>query len=450
MSEINGSTVAIDANHEWWKDDTIFENKYAEECKLEEKKKNLPFDGKLKKEEIQLLRECSYTDEEIKQVQYYVYKYREYLTGFIDLIGDKAKPTKQLLFNLKHFGYLLEADPEKVVSKAGIVTRNLTADKLVRAFGPLFLKNKQIFEKRREFSDILSFAKYLPDKIEIPKEPVIWTPNHHFKDDVLASYLATKRASYILFGSLPQFYNSFDGVLAYLIGSYMTNRKNDISKSASVAKSIYGSKLGVDTLCFPEGVWDKSLNQLLLEFWKGIYLIAQETGEKVVPIIHYIYDPTLQIPSKLNPIHTIVDDPFDITYFSERAGLNYLREILATWYDAMMEKYGHTTREDLMKFYENRAYAYNSNLTSKDFEKRPITAHEAGEIYFLDLLQTVEYYDTSIETTAAYQSKTIIRPETAFQDIAKIKNVTPENVRNVLDASSLVRTRKLENYQSRF
>lgn len=409
--------------------------------------KTITFDGKLKEEEIQLLRDCSYTDKDILKIQYYVDKYKEHLTGFIDLVGDRAKPTKQLLFNLKHYGSLLNDTPENVISKKDVVLRRLIIDRLVKAVGPSQMKNKQIFEDR---SDYGGFAANLDKEIQLPKEPVIWTPNHHFKDDVLGSYLATKRPAYILFGSVPQFYNSIDGILANLIGSYMTNRKVASSKTASVDKAVYGQSLGIDTLCFPEGVWDKLPHELLLEFWKGVYLIAQRTGGKVVPIIHYIFDPTLQVPSELNPIHTIVDDPIDIASMSEKAAMDYLREVIATWYYMMMEKYGEMSREHLMKFYENRACFYNENLTSSNFEKRPITSHEAFEIYLLDLLETVEYYDTSIETSYDYRSKEIIRPEDAFMNIANIKNVNSTNVGDVLAAKELVRTRKREDYQRRF
>ncbi len=43
-------------------------------------------------------------------------------------------------------------------------------------------------------------------------------------------------------------------------------------------------------IVFPEGVWNKSPNALSLELWPGIYRIACETGAKIVPIVHYIYD----------------------------------------------------------------------------------------------------------------------------------------------------------------
>ena len=411
------------------------------------------FDGKLTEQELLNLKLSGFSEKEINLIKEYVYKYREHLTGFVDLVGDRKAPSRQFLYNIKHYGHLLEDDPKKVISKKDVLLRKLIMDKLIKLIGPSQLKNKQIFENRNY---LMSNAKdktsdIKPDPgIVLPKEPVIWTPNHHFKDDVLASYLATERQAYILFGSLPQFYNDFDGVLANLVGSLITNRKVSSSKRASVDKALRAQELGSDILCFPEGVWNKYPHEILLQFWSGVYQIANKNGSKVVPICHYIYDPTLQIDSEINPIHTVVDNPIDITQFSEKAGLEYLRDVLATWYSLMMEKYGEATREGIIKFYENRALTRNPDLSADEFEKEPLTTHEAYELYLMDLLETVDWYDSEIELSYDYRPKDIIRPEEAFADIADIQNITPNNIWNVIEAKRLVKMRKREDYQRRF
>lgn len=417
-----------------------------------EKEKKKPFDGKLTEIELINLKKNGFSEKEIKMIESYVYKYREHLTGFVDLIGDREAPSRQFLYNIKHYGYLLEDDPELVISKKDVLLRQLIIDRLIKLVGPSQLKNKQVFENR----NYLKSSKDDMDNVKkdsgiiLPKEPVIWTPNHHFKDDVLASYLATQRQAYILFGSVPQFYNTFDGVLANLVGSLMTNRKVSSSKHASIKKAGRAIDFGSDILCFPEGIWDKYCNEILLQFWPGIYQIAKEKGTKVVPIIHYIFDPTLQIDSEINPIHTTVDDPIDITQFSEKAGLEYLRDVMATWYYLMMEKYGHTTRENIINFYENRALDRNEKLTKVDFEKRRLTSHEAFELYLMDLLETVDWYDSEIELSYDYRPKGIVRPEDVFGPISNIKNSNYRNVTNIMEARQLVKIRKQEDYQRRF
>lgn len=414
--------------------------------------KKREFDGKLTETDIRNLQKHGFSEKEIELIKNYVYKYRDHLTGFVDLIGDREAPSRQFLFNIKHLGYLLEDDPRLVISKKDILLRKLIIDKLFRTIGPTQLKNKQIFENRnflrKDPNDDTPVEK--DAKIILPKEPLIWTPNHHFKDDVLASCLAAKRHAYILFGSVPQFYNTQDGILAHLVGSLMTNRKVSSSKHASTQKAGRAIKLGSDILCFPEGIWDKLPHELLLQFWKGVYEIANENGIKVAPIVHYIYDPTLQIPNKVNPIHTVVDDPIDITQFSEEAGLRYLRDVMATWYYLMMEKYGKSSREELIKFYEQRALIRNPELSKENFQKNPLTSHEAFDLYMLDLLETVDWYDKEIELSYDYRPKNIVRPEDVYAPIANIKNPTSHNMAEVLAAKNLVLTRQREDYQRRY
>lgn len=56
-------------------------------------------------------------------------------------------------------------------------------------------------------------------------------------------------------------------------------------------------------------------------------------------IVHYIRDCSSQEK----------DNPIRIDNLSERAALEYLRDVLATWYYLMMEVYGKTTRENLLR-----------------------------------------------------------------------------------------------------
>ncbi len=407
-------------------------------------KENFAFDGKLTAEELKILRENLVNEKQIQNIEHYLNKYKEYLCGFSDLVGDYGLPTKDFFKNIKKYGYLLENDPIKVINKKDVIFRKFT-NKLIKKVGPTFLASQQIFENR----NYLKNNSNIPDSgIILPKEPVIWTSNHYFKDDALGSILAAKRPTYFLFGSLPQFYNDADGATANLIGSLIVNRKVKSSKQASFEKVKRALALKTDVLWYPEGVWNKTPNQLILDLWRGIYCFANETGTKLVPIIHYVFDPTRKIDKSINPIHTVIDDPVDLTQFTEKQGLEYYRDIMATWYYLMMEKYGKWTRKELMNFYEQRAIA--RNVKPAELKERPLSIHEAYEIYMYDLQDQVAQYDKEIELSADYRPKSKIRPEDAFENIANIKNTTPENVWNVIEAQQIVRERKREDYQRRF
>lgn len=84
------------------------------------------------------------------------------------------------------------------------------------------------------------------------------------------------------------FYNTIDGITAWLIGVVMANRKISASKKAAIPKAVQAMNYGADLLIYPEGTWNISQNVLVLDLWPGIYRIACETGAKIVPIVHYL------------------------------------------------------------------------------------------------------------------------------------------------------------------
>ena len=409
------------------------------------------FDGKLTEEELLRLRDASFTEKQICKICNFVEEYKDYLSGFSDLVGDDLVPSNLFCFNIKHIGKLLDGNPDKVLSKQGVKLRRLTAARLIRLLAGNFIASKQIFENRNKLLNKTDVnGKCIADNgIKLPKEPVIWASNHHFKDDIVASVRAAKRPVYIMLGSIPAYYNTFDGILAFLVGTILINRKVKESKRASIPKANKAIDYGADILWYPEAVHNKTANQLILDIYNGIYRLANENGTKVVPVVHYMFDPTQKILThKLNPIHTVVDDPIDLTQFSEKAGLEYLKEVISSWYYLMLEKYGKISREELFEAYRQRAILYG--VSEEELESRPLTTAEIGELYNLDLRSTVTSYDRSIETMSNFENKSIIKPEDAFADIANIKNSKLENVFDVIQASKLVRARKYENYQKRF
>lgn len=454
---------------------------------MENKDKNT-FNGKLTQEELAELRKRLVSEKEIRKIEYYLTKYKEYLSSYRDLVGDNLKPDKFFFFNLKHFGYLLENDPKKVISSKSIAWRRAIIHPLIKKLGPSFMNSKQIFENRLDLllerdyrTKTNSDLETLPDLgITLPKEPVIWTLNHHFKDDALASVLACQRSIYILFGSIPQFYNTFDGILAYLIGSLIINREVKSSKNASIDKMKQALNLGTDIMYAPEGVWNKHPHELLLHLWPGIYKLAMDTGVNLVPVVHYIYDHTQKIDKEHNPIHTVVDEPVNIAELglSEKAALDYYRDIMATWYYLMMEKYGYAkkyeldipkteplldedlanlTDEELKEYYHQLIAFYYNQLVNSD---TPLTTRQialrgynnslcAWEAYQKDLMDTVDRYDLKVETTSHYQPSDITTLYDVYKDIAKLP-ITPKNKDTVNYARKLIKEYQQNDFQSRF
>lgn len=351
-------------------------------------------------------------------------KFENSISDLSDFFADKD-PNLLSYFLIYKLGYLLDSNPDNVLSEDGVRIRR-AINPIVKAVAVKFLKSRQIIENRKKLLDPNS--KELDKGITLPSAPVIWAPNHSFTDDILATVLAADRHAYILLASLPQVYNTLDGITSWLNGAILINRKVRESKRSTIPKAKKVFEYGSDIIMFPEGVWNKTPNKLLLHFWPGIYRLAKETGAAVVPVAHYIEDPTLQ--KKNNAIHTVVDDPVKIDYMPEKEALEMLREIIGTWYYLMMEKYGQTTRNEALTGYVDSVEAWEQQLN--------------------DRVSTVSRYDRQIEFFADYRPKDIIEPEAVFDSIANIENVTADNILHVVDAKKIVKNRYRNNFQNRF
>lgn len=332
-------------------------------------------------------------------------------TALFYILGDKLN-------------YLLKNNPEETISKTGIKIRK-KLNYLIKKIGPSFLSSMQVIENRNVLMNPGSLEE--DKEVSVPDKPVIWIANHAFKDDTLASILAAKRNAYIMFGSLPQFYNTFDGITAWLNGVVMTNRKVNSSKKSSISKALYAMSLGADLFIFPEGVWNKSPNELMIDFWPGVYRIAKETGAEIIPIIHYLEDRNDN--NKDDVIHTVVDEPISIECFTEEDALTMLRDKMASWYYLMMEKYGQDTRAGVLKGYE--------------------TSKEAWEEHLKKRVATADRYDVEIELCADYRPKTKVRPENVFESIANLEE-KEENEHHVEYAKQLVKKQRENDFQRRF
>ena len=343
------------------------------------------------------------------------------ITGPADFFGE-AKPSVLFYPMVRLMRPLLSCNPDKMISKTSMRIRKILHPILLKLL-PLFLEYKQVFESKNALLGIDA-----PDTpLELTNEPVIWCPNHGFKDDVAAS-LSVVRHAYILFGSFPMFFNTLDGVGAYINGVAMCNRKVKASKIASMEASRKLLNMGMDILIFPEGVWNKTPDKLLLDLWPGAYRLAQETGSKIVPVIHYLADPHKKYEG--NVIHTVIADPISMDGLSEEDGLSLLRDTMATWYFLLMEKYGQTTREELLNGFE--------------------TADDAWEDYIAMHTGCVGYYDKEIELCADYRPKHIIRSEDVWQSVANIQNIHIGNATYVKYARELVAREKRRDFQRSF
>lgn len=345
----------------------------------------------------------------------------ESITSPADLLGSK-KPSVLFRPMVGLLSHLLTGQPEDLLSRGSMGLRRLIHP-IIKLVGPLLLEHPHVFED----PDALMGQPKSKEKQKLPDTPIIWCANHRFKDDILCTVLSS-RHGYILFGSLPAFFNTFDGVAAYLNGVILCNRKIKARKHIAQATTIRALNMGKDMIIFPEGVWNKHPNTLILALWHGIYRAAKETGASIVPVIHYLAEP--QKKHKTNKIHTVVGDPISVAHLTEDEAIALLRDTMATWYFLLMERYGRTTREELLSGYDS--------------------ADEAWADFLRVHTGRIQYYDKEMECAADYRPRSIARPEAVWQAVADIQHIHQGNVLHVQYARELLMKQKQLDYQRRF
>ena len=237
-----------------------------------------------------------------------------------------------------------------------------------------------------------------------------------------------KRNGYILFGSLPTFFQSIDGLTTWINGVVMINRKVKKSRLSAQEKMVAALSEGADLLMYPEGVWNKTPHQLMLDIYPGIYRMAKKTGAQIVPIIHYFND--VADKSDDNMIHTVIDNPLTVEGMEEKEFCTVLRDLMCTWLWRMMERYGVSTREEVLKGFTNSKVAWEKEL-----------ADRVGE---------VNEYDLEMEISADYRPKNKTRIQDVYYPISKVDNISPYNAEFVAKAVNRVNIEKELDFQRRF
>lgn len=302
-----------------------------------------------------------------------MYKYK------VDM--ENAKLFWRIMYHL-YYDRLLSYDPKGVVSKKGVIIRKKIA--------PLILK---VLPKINPYE--LEIIQKEPIPKEYKERPIIYTPTHGFKDDVLNTILTIQDHGYILFGSVDELFKTFDGLFALIWGSVPVVREDKESRSTSISKMVRAINLGTNGIVFPEGAWNLSDNALALKLYPGFYRIAQETNAVIVPVATHIEG---------KKCYSIQGKAIDIINdgFTEKQACSYLRDVLAT-----------------LKYELMLVGSDYSNQKRAELEKE-IPLREQWELYKAYLKKQPKYYIEEKEKNYPYKDKNIITEEEVFNFLNNI------------------------------
>ena len=93
------------------------------------------------------------------------------------------------------------------------------------------------------------------------------------------------------------------------------NAPSTTGETPSEENKINMLSLNDKILYYENDIFDNSINNEQNTKKANKFKIFKEY---LIPIVHYIYDPTQRISKKENPIHTVIDDPIDITKMEEK------------------------------------------------------------------------------------------------------------------------------------
>lgn len=279
--------------------------------------------------------------------------------------------------------YLLSNKPEDVVSVGGVLARKAISP-IIQGVGP----------------KMNPYQLHVVRKAEMPKGvPIIFAPTHGFKDDFLNTVLLVKKQGYVLFGSLPQFFNTLDGWTAWLNGAVLVDRSDKESRKAAIPKMTRAINLGKYGYYFSEGVWNKRSDRLVLDLFPGLYLLALATGAWIAPVATHVEG---------NVCHAILDEAFDIRTYSEEKGLTLLREkMMAALYEMIMDYSDYTT------------------VTRAVLESEKSLQQQWDEMIEARIAQ-VAFYDRKVEDSAEYIDPRKVTEEQVFAPLDQIE-ITREN-----------------------
>lgn len=210
----------------------------------------------------------------------------------------------------------------------------------------------------------------LDDKI-----PYIFVSTHNFVEDTIANLSVIDRNAYLLFGTSDQLEVNPEMYAAWANGFIYVDRQNNENRKESLLKMKRVLNNGSSVLIFAEGGFNNTENLLCQKLFSSPYILAMQTGAKVVPIA-----PFHEQGSK--DIFINVGEPLDLsTYNDKKEALIVLRDTLSTLlYENLYNHASRVKRKDMsedprMDYMEERRREYLNTRWTKDVFDEELTQY---------------------------------------------------------------------------
>ena len=220
--------------------------------------------------------------------------------------------------------YLIGDNPKKSISKYGIRNRKMIYPLLKHIAGPFCGIRGKLVRKEK-----------------LPDGPKIYAVTHtNNAEDIAWTLSYAGESSYLFCNGYKEIMYTLDGIALWLSGLIYVDRHRAESREASLKKAERVLGYGGNIMIFPEGVWNMSENLLVRKMYHGVYKVAVSMKVPIVPIATMVYGQNL---------YAIRGKYFYINDYDKESALAIIRDTLASLKWELMEQYGKTTREELLK-----------------------------------------------------------------------------------------------------
>lgn len=282
--------------------------------------------------------------------------------------------------NNKILNYLLNNNPNKVLSKNGIRIRKL--------INPLFRKTMMLSTTGK--------LKIVRKGIIPADKKIIFAGTHGFHDDIIFTMKTINKHVYLLYGSLLDFYQSFHGLGLWVNGVILVDRKVKKSRQSAIDKMVKASELGTDILMFPEGTWNKNESIPVQKLYPGIYEVAEKSGAWVVPIATVLDG---------NVCYSLEGDAYDITNINSEM----VKEIINRQIKKIIKSkdlliYSNNNEKKVVNLLENLLSDLSKEDLSTKSEKELLNIVDYISRVLKEVLLVVNEISLNVEQESIYKS----------------------------------------------
>ena len=254
--------------------------------------------------------------------------------------------------------YLTSNNPKRTVTKTGLYLR------------------KAIYPLVRRLSGPLTDVEGIMVKAEpMPTGPKIFAVTHTYsREDIVWAISLAGEQSYLLTNAWRELLYTSDGLALWASGIILVDRYDKENRTASIEKAKRVLELGGNVMIFPEAVWNMSENQLVRKLYPGVYRIAALSGAPVIPISTMMYGDKFYV-SRGKALY--------LSQLNQHDAIQELRDCLATLKWEIMEKYGSSTREDLLQGQEPANY-WHDHIENYIAKQKVYEREEENHAHFVD------------------------------------------------------------------